>query len=154
MAGSNQVKAPDPGHCGPAGAPEAVNCSLTEGYLGDTIVTAQRRELVIEEGVPFFLFHSLFPARELQKAGTILVLARRWGREYCLAVSIYTPRLHDINTLFHHCALFMVAFLSYETLGLPFVVAFNPIITRIQGLDPLFCSRLTTWPTWILLFFF
>lgn len=53
MAGSNQVKAPDPGHCGPAGAPpEAVNCSLTEGYLGDTIVTPQRRELVIEEGGP------------------------------------------------------------------------------------------------------
>lgn len=48
----------------------------------------------------------------------------------------------------------MVAFLSYETLGLPFVVPFNPIITRIQGLDPLFCSRLTTWPTWILLSFF
>lgn len=79
MAGSNQVKAPDPGHSGLAGAPEAINCNLTEGYLGDTIVTAQRRELVIEEGVPFFLFHSLFPARELQNAGTILVLARRWG---------------------------------------------------------------------------
>lgn len=80
-------------------------------------------------------------------------LGETLGREYCLAVSIYTQHLHDINTLFHHRALFTVAFLGYKTMGLPFVVPFNPIITRIRRLGQLFCLRLTTWPTWIGLFF-
>lgn len=47
--------------------PEAINYCLIEGYLGDTTVTEQRTELVIEEGVPLTLLHSLFPARELRR---------------------------------------------------------------------------------------
>lgn len=35
----------------------------------------------------------------------------------------------------------MVAFHSYETLNVPSVVPFNPIINRIQGLDQLFYSH-------------
>lgn len=45
--------------------PEAVKYKLIEGYYGDPAVSAQRTEVVIEEGVPFSLFP--FPARELHR---------------------------------------------------------------------------------------
>lgn len=40
---------------------EAINYNLIEGYCGDTTVTEQRTEVVIEEGVPFSLTLSFQP---------------------------------------------------------------------------------------------
>lgn len=47
--------------------PGAINYNLIEGYRGDPAVTERRKEVVIEEGVPFALFLPLFPARELRR---------------------------------------------------------------------------------------
>ena len=65
--------------------PGAINYNLIEGYRGDPTVTKQRKEVVIEEGVPF---SPSLSSPGAPSAGTILVLARGCGK-HCLTVSIY-----------------------------------------------------------------
>ncbi len=72
--------------------PKAINYYLIEGYFGDTTVTEQRTEVVIEEGVPFSC--SLFPARELHR------LEQYWSwREAVASIASpcpFTPNICNI----------------------------------------------------------
>ncbi|KAK5898245.1 hypothetical protein CgunFtcFv8_015681 [Champsocephalus gunnari] len=89
MAGSREIEADQAwilALCAPDRLrPGAINYNLIQGYRGDPVVTEWRTEVVIEEGVPFFLSLSSPGA---PSAGTILVLARGCGA-HCLTVSIY-----------------------------------------------------------------
>ena len=89
MAGSREIEADQAWILAPCASdrlgPGAINYNLIQGYRGDPAVTERRTEVVIEEGVPFFLSLSSPGA---PSAGTILVLARGCGA-HCLTVSIY-----------------------------------------------------------------